>query len=93
MTNLKSRGGYYFQASIFKSGLKNDMGNHRPISVLSVFSMLLGKLGHDQVSNYLKVHEKFSKCQNAFLKMYGTLTSLLNVTDACFSNINNAKLT
>ena len=43
--------------SIFKSGSKNDMGNYRHISVLSVFSRLLQKLGHDQVSNYLKVHK------------------------------------
>ena len=30
--------------SIFKSGSKSDMGNYRPISVLSVFSRLLEKL-------------------------------------------------
>ena len=78
--------------SIFKSGSKNDMGNYRPISVLSVFSRLLEKLGHDQVSNYLKVHKKFSKCQHAFLKMHSTLTSLLNVTDAWFSNIDKRKI-
>ena len=40
--------------SIFKSGSKSDMGNYRPISVLSVFSRLLEKLGHDQVSYYMK---------------------------------------
>ena len=78
--------------SIFKSGSKNDMGNYRPISVLSVFSRLLEKLGHDQVSNYLKVHKKFSKCQHAFLKMHSTLTPLLNVTDAWFSNIDKRKI-
>ena len=33
--------------SIFKSGSKSDMGDYRPISVLSVFSRLLEKLGHD----------------------------------------------
>ena len=78
--------------SIFESGSKNDMGNYRPMSVLSVFSRLLEKLGHDQVSNYLKVHKKFSKNQHAFLKMHSTLTSLLNVTDAWFSNIDKRKI-
>ena len=53
-------------ASIFKSGSKNDMGNYRPISVLSVFSRFLEKLGNDQVSNYLKVHIKFSKVNTHF---------------------------
>ena len=60
--------------------------------MLSVFSRLLEKLGHDQVSNYLKMHKKFSKCQHAFLKMHSTLTSLLNVTDAWFSNIDKRNI-
>ena len=68
------------------------MGNYRLISGLPVFSRLLEKLGHDQVSNYLKVHKKVSKCQHAFLKMHSTLTSLLNVTDAWFSNIDKRKI-
>ena len=34
----------------------------------------------------------FSNCQHAFLKMHSTLTSLLNVTDSWFSNINNRKI-
>ena len=68
------------------------MGNYRPISVLSVFSRLLEKLGHVKVSNYLKVHKKFSKCQHAFLKMHNTLTSLLKVTDAWFSNNDKRKI-
>ena len=77
---------------IFKSGSKNDMGNYKPISVLSVFSRLLEKLGHDQVSNYLKVHKKFAKCQHAFLKMHSTLTPLLKVTNVWFSNIDIRKI-
>ena len=78
--------------SIFKSGSKNGMDNYWHLSVLSVFSRLLEKLGHDQVFNYLKVHRKFSKCQNAFLKTHSTLTYLLNVTDVWFSNIDKCKI-
>ena len=53
-------------ASIFKASSKSDMGNYRPISVLSVFSRLLEKLGHDQVSYYMKEQKKFATCQHAF---------------------------
>ena len=60
--------------------------------MLSVFSRLLEKLGHDQISNYLKMYKMCSNFQHAFLKMHSTLTSLLNVTDSCFSNINNRKI-
>ena len=78
--------------SIFKSGSKSNVSNDRPISVLSVFSRLLEKIGHDQFSKYLKEHNKFAKCQHAFLKLHSTLTSLLSVTDTWFSNIDKRKL-
>ena len=78
--------------AIFKSGQKNNMNNYRPISVLSVFSRLLEKLGHDQVSHYLEAQSKFSKCQHAFLKMNNTLTAFLNITDSWFSNVDKRKI-
>ena len=78
--------------SIFKSGSKSDMGNYRPISILSVFSRLLEKLGHDQVSYYMKEQKKFATCQHAFLKMHNTLTLLLNITDSWFSNIDKRRM-
>ena len=78
--------------SIFKSGSKSDMSNYRPISVLSVFSRLLEKLGHDQVSSYMKEQKKFATCQHAFLKMHNTLTSLLNITDSWFSNVDKHRI-
>ena len=74
--------------SIFKSSSKNELGNYRPISLLSVFSRLLENLGYDQVFSYIKEVKKFTKCQHTFLKMYSTLTSLLNITDSWFSNID-----
>ena len=78
--------------AIFKSGQKNNMNNYRPIYVLFVFSRLLEKLGHYQVSHYLKEENKFSKCQHAFLKMNNTLTAFLNITDSWFSNVDKRKI-
>ena len=78
--------------SIFKSGSKSDMGNYRPLSVLSVVSRLLEKLGHDQVSYFMKEQKNFATCQHAFLKMHNTLTSLLNITDSWFSNIDKRRI-
>ena len=74
--------------SIFKSGSKSEMGNYRPISVLSVFSRLLERCGHDQVSTYMKEQKKFAESQHAFLEMHSTLTSLLNITYSWFARIN-----
>ena len=60
--------------------------------MLSVFSRLLEKLGHNQISHYLKVQNLFSKCQHAFLKMNNTLTAHLNITGSQFSNVDKRKI-
>ena len=77
---------------MFKSGSKREMGNYRPISVLSVFSRLLERFGHDQVSTYMEEQRKFAESQHAFLKMHSTLTSLLNITDSWFSSIDKRRI-
>ena len=60
--------------------------------MLSVLSRLLEKLEHDQVSNYVKEHKEFAKCQYAFLKKHSNLTSLLTITDSWFSNIGKHRI-
>ena len=52
---------------IFKSGVKKDVNNYRPISVISVFSRILERIVHDQTLNFIlenNVHQEsvsFSK--------------------------------
>ena len=60
--------------------------------MLSVFSRLLERCGHDQVSTYMKLQKKFVESQHAFLKMHSTLTSLLNITDSWFSSIDKRRI-
>ena len=45
-------------APIFKSGSKRDGNNYRPTSVISVFSRMLEKIVHDQLSGYLISNKK-----------------------------------
>ena len=40
----------------------------------------------------MKEQKKFATCQHAFLKMHNTLTSLLNITDSWFSNIDKRRI-
>ena len=78
--------------SVFKTGSKTDLNNYRPISILLVFSKLIEKIAHDQVSTFLKENSMLSKCQHAFQKLHNTLTTLLNVTDSWFSNADKRKI-
>ena len=76
---------------IFNKGQKSDLCNYRPISVLSVLSKLFEKIVHDQVSTFMKDHGHFSHCQHGFRQLHSTVTSLLNVTEVWFSNIDRKR--
>ena len=77
---------------VFKSGQKSNLSNYRPISRLSVFSRLLEKLAHDQLYDFLRANELLSKNQFAFRKLHSTITSMLNITETWYKNIDERKL-
>ena len=51
---------------IRKSGSKSDRNNYRPISVISVFARMLGRLVHGQLSEFLTVNNILTSSQAAF---------------------------
>ena len=51
---------------IFKSGNKEECGNYRPISVLSVVAKIFEKLVCGQLSSYLKEENILTKYQSGF---------------------------
>ena len=77
---------------IFKTGQKSNLCNYRPISVLSGLSKLFEKIMHDQVSALMKDRGIFSHCQHGFTQLHSTVTSLLNVTELWFSDIDRKKV-
>ena len=77
---------------IFKSGSKTDGNNYRPISVISVFSRMLEKTVHDQLSRYLISNKVLTPNQSAFRKMHSTTTSLINGTDYWYEYMDNKQL-
>ena len=77
---------------IFKTGQKSDLCNYRPISVLPALSKLFEKIVHDQVSTFMKDHGLFSHCQHSFRQLHSTVTSVLNVTEWWFFNIDRKKV-
>ena len=73
---------------IYKSGARNEENNHRPISVLSVFSKLFEKVVHDQLWDFLLSTRKLTMSQFAHRKLHSTITSLISVSDYWYENID-----
>ena len=73
---------------IYKSGEKDECGNYRPISILSVVSKLFEKLVYKQVYSYLENNELLTPFQSGFRKGNSTSTSLLNTTNTWLVNMD-----
>ena len=80
---------------IFKTGSKSqkDGNNHRPISVISVFSRMLEKIVHDQLIEYPITDKVLTPNQSAFRKLYSTVTSLINGTAYWYENMDKKNST
>ena len=58
-----------------------DVGNYRPVSVLSVLSKLLERAVHVQLSEYLAKRDLMYENQSGFRESYSTDTCLVALTD------------
>ena len=73
-------------ALIFKEGSKSEIGNYRPISILSTLARVFERLVYDQLSSYMEKNKYLSKYQSGFGKFHSTVTSMLrNSNDWLFN--------
>ena len=77
---------------MFKKGVKSDLNNYRPISVIPVVSKVLEKIVYDQLYQYLNNNKLLSSCQSGFRSLHRTLTALLEATNSWSVNIDNGFL-
>ena len=73
---------------IYKSGNKQECGNYRPISVLSVVAKIFEKLVCGQLNFYFKEHQILTKFQSGFRKGHSTTSSLLSTTNSWLVNMD-----
>ena len=76
---------------IFKSGLRSDVNNYRPISLLSVFSKILGKLMHNRLYSFLEQNNVIYNSQFGFQKNKSTQHSLIEIVEKVRNCIENKK--
>ena len=67
---------------IFRYGDKSDLGNYRPISVLTIVSQILERALHDQLYSYLTTNSILHPSQSGFRS--GHSTKIRNSTVRCF---------
>ena len=77
---------------IFKSVDKDDVGNYRPISIISAIAKVFGRLVHDQFYTYLSSNQLINPYQSGFRSTFSTLTSLLESTNNWCVNIDRRLL-
>ena len=73
---------------IFKTDLKTELGNYRPISVLSTVSKVFERIMYEQINKYFNDNKLFTKYQSGFRIGYSASTALLSVTNEWLCNID-----
>jgi len=78
---------------VHKSGSCADVGNYRPVSVLSVTSKVMEKLVCNQVTRYLTRCKLLKTHQSGFRRHHSTATAVQKVVEDITSGYNCSKVT
>ena len=78
---------------LFKGGDKEDVSNYRPVSLLPLPGKLLEKIVHKRITTFLEENEFLTKNQGGFRKGHSTTSTIADLTDDLFDNINLGKTT
>ncbi len=76
---------------IYKSGVHNDPGNYRPISILTVFSKLLEKLFYNRLNSFINKNNILHSNQCGFCKNKSTSLAIGNVLSSLINKCNSNK--
>ena len=66
---------------LFKNGSDSDLGNYRPISVLSCFSKILEKIIHNRLYKHLKENNILYRKQLGFQEKHSTEHAIMQLVD------------
>ena len=78
---------------IFKSGIVTELGNYRPIAVISPFSKVLDRLVYQQLVSFLEKQCLLFNFQFGFRKGYSTEYAILETLENLKSAIDDGKIT
>ena len=76
-------------APFFKNGSKSELGNHRPISMLSA----AGRVFEHLIYEYFQENNFLTKYQSGFRKFHSAVTSMLETTNNWLLNMDKGLYT
>ena len=66
---------------LFKKNNKKEVGNYRPVSILTILSKVFERALYDQIEFFLDQRQLLYKFQSGFRSRYSTDTCLIHLTD------------
>eukprot|EP00061_Rhincodon_typus_P006615 g27440.t1 len=76
---------------LFMKGVRQKMGNYRPISLTSVIGEILEPITKDEISEYLEVYGEKGKSQHGFIKGRSCLTNLFKFFEEATSRLDHGE--
>ena len=77
--------------SIFKKGDTRKNSNHRPISLLPLFSKIFEKLMHKRMYSFLETHETLFEMQFGFRSGHSTEHALVSLSEKIKSTLDSTQ--
>ena len=78
---------------LFKGGARDQVGNYRPVSLLPLLGKLLEKNVHKRITGFWDNNKFLSSNQGGFRKGFSTVSTIADLTDDIFSEINKGSTT
>ena len=72
----------------FKTGVKSDMSNYWPISVLSTVARVFEKIVYEQLYDYFEKNRFLTKYQSGFRRLHSIVTAMLKNTNDWLLNMD-----
>ena len=67
--------------ALHKKGASDNPTNYRPISLLSIFSKIIGKLMYKRLSEFLEINNVIHSLQSGFRRKHSTAHALISLTE------------
>ena len=77
---------------IFKSGVKQDISNYRPISILSFFSKVFEKTMYNHLINFIDANKILYKYQFGFRKSHSTNHAIISLAEKVSNAMDSGKI-